>query len=436
MDISIGLAIFGLLMFAIVLGMPIAIAMIVVSLGGIAYMRSPELAMRFLGAAANDGVSEYLFGVIPLFVLMGLFVTQSGIGRDTFDVFEWMTRRIRGGLGIATVAANTAFAAITGISIASAAVFTKVATPEMIRHGYTPKFAVGVVAGSSVIGMLLPPSLLFIVYGVQAEQSVGRLFIAGIVPGLLLSAIFIALILGMTYLTPKFIGPGACESGYSAASNPMTPIQALGKLAPIVLLILLVMGGIYSGLFSPTEAGAMGALGALILAIARRSLSLAGFWRVLVDAGNVTVSIMFLIIAATLYSRALTLSGLPVAFATMIADADLGYVQFMLLYILLLVILGFFIDSVSVLLIVVPIALPVVQHMGLDLIWFGVITVIGVEIGLLTPPFGLSVFAVKSSLSDDRISIGTIFLSTAPFVLGMLLLLVILLIFPQLTALI
>ena len=200
-DLVLGfMAIFAMLCF-IILGMHIGIALIVTSFVAVWLMKSPEIAARFVGAAANDAIRDYLFGVVPLFVLMGMFVSISGVGRDTFDVFQWVLRRVRGGLGLATVGANAVFAAITGISIASASVFTKVATPEMIRHGYTRRFAVGVVAGSSVLGMLIPPSLLMIIYGVIAEESIGRMFLAGILPGVLLALLFCLLIIAMAYLS-------------------------------------------------------------------------------------------------------------------------------------------------------------------------------------------------------------------------------------------
>src|SRR3546814_7934029 len=186
-EMLIGLLAIGSMLVLIVLGMHIGVALIVTSFATVWLMRSSEITARFVGAAANDAIRDYLFGVVPLFVLMGMFVSVSGVGRDTFDVLQWLLRKLKGGLGLATVGANAVFAAITGISIASASVFTKVAVPEMMRHGYTPRFSVGVVAGSSVLGMLIPPSLLMIIYGVLAEESIGRMFLAGVLPGIFLA---------------------------------------------------------------------------------------------------------------------------------------------------------------------------------------------------------------------------------------------------------
>ena len=200
--IEIGIAAIAVLLVLILLGMPIGVAMMVASFGGVAFIRNDTVALRMLGSVANDSLEEYLFAIVPLFVLMGLLVTVSGVGKDTFDLFERLLRRVRAGLGIATVFANAVFASITGISVASASVFSRIAVPEMVRHGYTRKFSTGVVAGSSVLGMLIPPSLLMVVYAVLAEESVGRMFLSGVGPGILLSILFAATILLMAWWRP------------------------------------------------------------------------------------------------------------------------------------------------------------------------------------------------------------------------------------------
>lgn len=416
----------------IYIGLHIAIALMSVSFVAIATLRGPELATRMVSAAANDSLSSYLYGVVPLFVLMGLLVVISGIGRDTFDVFQHFLRKLRGGLGIATVGANGVFASITGVSIASAAVFTKVAVPEMRRHGYTPRFSVGVVAGSSVLGMLIPPSLLMIVYGVLAEQSVGRMFIAGIVPGILLALGFVATIILIAWLRPSFMERADYNSADRHEDEP-TLGQLMAKLVPILLLMLLVLGGLYSGFFTPTEAGAVGACGALILALVKRRLSWRSFYGVLSETGHVAVSILFLILAASLYSRMLALTGLPMNIAQWVTSLELGVYQFLVVYLLVIILMGCIIDSVSIMLIVLPIVLPIAQFFGLDLIWFGVITVIAVEIGLVTPPFGISVYTVKASLNDDSVPIQEIFKGVMPFFFAMLVGLAVLTAFPSLS---
>lgn len=429
-DLQIGVIAIGLMLAGIYFGMHIGVALIVSSFVSVWLVKSPEVAARFVAASANDSIRDYLFGVIPLFVLMGMLVSVSGVGRDTFDVFQWLMRRIRGGLGLATVAANAVFAAITGISIASASVFTKVAVPEMIRHGYNPRFAVGVVAGSSVLGMLIPPSLLMIIYGVLAEESVGRMFIAGIIPGLLLACGFSILIVGMAYLKPEMIGNLAPADDLEAAE---TVGSAIRKFLPIMALITLVLGGLYGGLFTPTEAGAVGAAGALVIALVRRSLTWRKFWNVLVETGFVSVSVLFLIIAASLYSRMLALTGMPAAVTEGITHLGMGPWAFLAAYLLIVLALGCIIDSVSIMLIMVPIVLPIAKTFGMDVVWFGVITVVAVEIGLLTPPFGVSVYTVKSALNDPRITVRDIFAGSFPFVLMMVLVLLVLIAFPFLS---
>lgn len=418
----IALAAMGLL---VMLGMHVPIALMLCSFGGVwAIKGSPVLASKLMALAANDAISSYFFGVVPLFVLMGFIVSEAGLGRDAFDVANAAFRRLRGGLGLGTVGANAIFAAITGISIASAAVFTKIAAPEMVRHGYTKRFAVGVVAGSSVLGMLIPPSLLLILYGILTEQSIGDLFIAGIGPGLLLAVLFGLGVVAMASFWPGFVGqPDRVNAGLPIG-------EAARKGGPILLLIVLVLGGIYGGIFTPVEAGAMGSIGALIIGFALRRLTLASLWTVLVETGLVTASVCFLIIAAQTYSRMLAFSGLPAGVGQFAASAELGFWGLILLYVAVVVALGMILDSSSIMLILVPLMLPVVTAEGIDLVWFGVVTVLAVEIGLLTPPFGISVYVIKSTLDDKTVSLGDIFIGAAPFALIMAFALALVIVFP------
>jgi C4-dicarboxylate transporter, DctM subunit len=432
---EIGLTSFGAMVVMVYLGFWVPFALMLSSYVGVWMIKgSPVLAGKLLALAASETISSYFFGVVPLFVLMGYVVSVTGMGRDAFDVANHLFRRLRGGLGIGTVGANAIFAAITGISIASAAVFTKIAVPEMRRHGYSARFSVGVVAGSSVLGMLIPPSLLLILYGLLTEQSVGDLFIAGVLPGILLALIFGSGIYLMAVFRPSMLGDGVASAQETA---PLTRRELLSKGLPIGTLIGLVLGGIYGGFFTPIEAGAVGAAGAIVIGIARRSLGLRDFWAVLNDTGLVTASISFLIIAAQMYSRMLALSGVPAEFGQFVATADIGYWGVILAYVGLVIVMGTILDSSSIMLILVPLMLPVVTIMQVDLIWFGIVTIIAVEIGLLTPPFGISVFVIKSALDDPSITLGDIFIGAAPFAVMMLVVLALVLAFPALaTALI
>lgn len=423
---DIGLMALGGMGFFVMLGMYVPIALILMSFLGVwAIKGSPLLAAKMLGLAANDAIASYFFGVVPLFVLMGFLVSESGIGRDAFDVANAMFRKIKGGLGVGTVAANAIFAAVTGISIASAAVFTKIAVPEMRRHGYTNRFSVGVVAGSSVLGMLIPPSLLLILYGLLTEQSIGDLFVAGIGPGILLAVFFAIGVVLMAIFAPKFTGETLSSDAHALSSG-----ELISKSVPLATLIIVVLGGIYAGFFTPVEAGAVGAIGALIIGLIKRRLDMPALWRVLVETGLVTAAVCFLIIAAQMYSRMLAFSGVPNAFGEMAATADLGLMGLILLYVLVVILLGMILDSSSIMLILVPLMLPILNPMGVDLIWFGIVTVVAIEIGLLTPPFGISVYVIKSTLDDPDISLADIFIGAAPFALMMLACLALIIAFP------
>ena len=411
-------------------GLHVPVAFCLVSLVGIwAIKGNLDQALSLLGMAANDAVASYDFGVIPLFVLMGLLVSVADLGRDAFVSANILLGRIRGGLGIATVGANAIFAAVTGVSIASAAVFTKVAVPEMIRLGYRPRFAVGVVAGSSVLGMLIPPSLLLIVYGLLSQQSIGDLFLAGIIPGLALAFVFIVMIVAFAVFRPGMVYEQGVVAQEPEAAGSIW--DALVLLAPLVLLAVGVIGGIYAGWFTATESGAIGALGAFVIAALRRRLTWAGVWKVLVETGQVTVVILFVIIAANIYTRLIALSGLAGVLSDAVTAANLGAFGLMLIYTVIVLLLGTILDGVSIMLIMVPMFLPLLAPFNVDLIWFGIMTVLAVEVGLLTPPFGLSVFVIKGTLDDPRITLGEIFRGAAPFALAMVFLLAVIAIFPK-----
>ncbi|MGE0349130.1 TRAP transporter large permease [Hydrogenophaga sp.] len=433
-SVTIALGSLVLMLVFIYAGMHVSITLGLISFVGVWLIRDDAgIAANLLAQAVSDSIASHIFGVVPLFVLTGFLVAYADVGKDAFEVANQAFRRIRGGLGVATVAANAVFAAITGISIASAAVFTRVAVPQMLRFGYQPKFAVGVVAGSSVLGMLIPPSLLMILYGFLSDQSVGDLFTAGIVPGLLLAVAFGVVIVLMAHLRPGMIYRDATPQPME--EEALMPLgEMVRKIVPIVLLIGSILGGIYAGFFTATEAGAVGALMALLIAVVRRKLTLRSFWGVLTETGHVTVSVSFLIICANIYTRMLAMSGTPQAMLEWMSAAGLGVAAFLLIYVLIVILLGTIIDSASILLIMLPLMLPIAQQFDLNLIWFGVVTVVAVEIGLLTPPFGLSIYVIKSTLGKTvDISLGDIFRGTAPFTLTMLVVLALLLAFPQIS---
>ena len=399
-------------------GMPVAFSLMSAAALGIAVIKgSATIAVNSLGLAASGAVFSYVFAAVPLFVLMGMIVGAADIGRDSLQAAHWFLRRLKGGLGVATVFANAIFAAITGISIASAAIFSKVAVPPLIEHGFTPRFSVGLVAGSSVLGMLIPPSLLLIIYGLVAEVSINALFIAAIIPGLLLSGVFACGVIAVAWLKPAFAISEATAVDAEPAIDAST---AACKALPVTILIIIVLGGIYGGIFTPTEAGAVGSLFAFLIALIMRRVGIRQLAHLLFDAAGTSASILFLIVSASAFGMMLTLSGIPGHVGGLAADAGLGLTAYALGYLAILILLGMVLDSTSILLIMVPLAVPAVIELGGNLIWFGIITVIGVEIGLLTPPLGLSVFAIKSSLDDQSISLNDIFIGAIPFTLMML----------------
>ena len=427
--IEIGLISVIAIVFLIYAGVYIPIALGVVSFVSIWLMRDNfTLALNLVKIAVGDSAMEYTFATIPLFTFMGLVVSKAGLGRDIYEVMTMRFRKIKGGIGMGTVGANAVFAAVTGSSIASASVFTKVSVPQMIAQDYNPRFAVGVVAGSSVLGMIIPPSAMLIIYSFVAEQSVGDMFLAGVIPGVMLAIAYVSAIWFMGRFTPGFVG-----GRIVADTEWMSRREVASKTLPTLLLITIVLGGIYTGWMTAVEAGAAGALVALIIAVLRNSMSPRQFWDALLETGHITAAILFLITAASMYARMLGLAGLPNELQNILGANDFSFFWVMLLLVVLMLFLGTILDTASIILIVVPLFLPLIDTMGLSLVWFGIVAVVAAEIGLLTPPLGLSCFVIKATLDDDRIALKDVFLGALPFAFVMLLVLIVLIRFPVLS---
>ena len=365
-----GIAGFVALTLLIYAGAHISTALLTVAFVGTALIRSDwDIAGTMLGQAATDSITEYEFGTVPLFVLMGFFVMVAGVGRDAYMVAHRMLRGVPGGLGHATVVGNAIFSAITGITVAAVVMFTKLAVPEMLKRGYHPRLAVGVVAGSAMLGMLIPPSLLMIVYAVITEISVGDIYNAGIVPGIILSAAFMGAIYLIAKIRPEWVGGDRAETAADADADMRS---LAGQLLPILVLIALVLGGMYGGMFTATEAGAVGAAGALVVALLRRSLDLKTFWTILIDTGYVTASLILIIASAAMFSRFLAISGLPSALGNWVTEHQFTLLTVMLVYIAVVLFLGTALDSTSTVLISVPIFAPIFKALGGDLVWVGI----------------------------------------------------------------
>ena len=427
---GIGVISIFFVLFFVYIGVHVGVALALISFVCMWGIRDIDIGGRLLALSAGESMQQYEFGVIPLFVLMGLLVSISGIGRDTYDVANNLFRKFKGGLGTATVGANAVFAAVTGTSIASASVFTRVAVPEMLRLGYKPRFSVGVVAGSSVLGMLIPPSLLLIIFGIIAEQSIGDLFMAGIVPGLVLAGAYCVLIWLLANKFPEKVG--SPEALKTDRPKMMGSLEAAQKSVPIVLLIILVLGGIYGGIFTATEAGGIGAFGALILTLVKGKLTRAALWEALTDTGHVTASICFLLLSAHIYSRMIALTGIPDLMEGWVMASGLGVSGLIAIYVVAIILMGTILDAGSIMLITVPLAIPALAPFDVDLIWFGIVTIIAVEIGLLTPPLGLACFVIHNNLQDDRIGIEDVFWGAVPFAITMLVVLLLVIAIPEL----
>lgn len=433
-SLEIGLASIIAMLVLIYIGMYVPIVLALISFVGVWVVKGNiNIAVSLLWLTSAKTVGNFLFGVIPLFVLMGLLVSAAGMGRDTYDIAHSFLYRVRGGLGMATVVANAIFAAITGVSIASATVFSRIAVPEMLRYGYKGRFAVGTVAGSSVLGMLIPPSILLIIYALIAEESVGDLFIAGVGPGLLLTFAYCVLIAVMAYGFPNSVALPETFTDTPNTEDHLSGKELVMKAIPILVLIFVVLGGIYAGLYTPTEAGAAGAFVALLFALGRRTLTWRHLWDILVETGHISATLLFLIIAASMYSRMLGITGLPTQLGTWIGSLDASFGMLLFIYVVIVLILGTIIDSVSIMLITVPLFLVVLAPFGVDLVWFGIVTIIATEIGLLTPPLGLAVYVIKSSLDRDDISLADIFIGAAPFALTMLIVLILVILIPDIS---
>lgn len=421
----------ALLVFVLILiGMHVGVALALTSVLGI-YLISGKwsVAFRLLESTSYNALNDYVFAVIPLFILMGAFATVSGVMRELFESMEAVLRRLRGGLGIATVGGNAVFSAITGVTVASAVVFSQVSIPEMRRLGYDKKFALGIVASSALLGMLIPPSILMVVYGVITEESIGKLFAAGMGPGLVVSLALSIAIVVMIRLRPALCG----VEGRIAPAGPVLSRRALiVRPWAVYALVLLVLGGIYAGWFTPTEAGGIGALGAFVLMVLKRKFGFRTTYDLLLQTGSATATIFFLLLTAQMYSRMLSLSGLPEYLTRLMVGVDIPPLAIVLFFVVIMLILGTILDSTSIMLLTMPIMVPVVLKLGYDNLWFGMVSILAIELGQLTPPCGMVVYAMKAAMPTET-TIDEIFSASMPFFVVLLLALGVVIGFPQIT---
>jgi len=410
-------------------GVHIAVALGAASMLGIYLMTGDfQVVASFVGSTAYEAVRDYVFAVIPLFMLMGEFLAKCGAARDLFALFNRLTRIVPGRLAIATVVSNAVFAFVTGVSIAAAAAFSRIAYPEMKRHGYQDGFALGCIAGSACLGMLIPPSVLMIVWAILTEMSIGDLFLAGVLPGLLLAALYTLYIVGAAALRPGLVGEGRARQAVPEDGRSLLSAM-LGTLL-VIALVAGTLGGIWFGAFTPTEGAGVGAAASLVLAVAKGVR-----WRevgqVILAVGRTSAPLLLLLVTAQLYSRVLTMTGFTRAAQDLLLGAGLGQAGVLLLMVAIWFILGCLIDSISILLLTVPIFFPIAMAVGLDPLAFAMIGIVAVETGLLTPPFGLLVFTVKAAIQDPGIGVGTIFAGSTPYWVALIMVIVLIWQFPQ-----
>jgi len=406
-----------LLMVVVLLALVFSGVHIAVALGGTAMLGiwlmtgDFQVVAKFVGSTAYEAVRDYVFAVIPLFMLMGEFLAKCGAAKDLFSLFNRLTRIVPGRLAVATVVSNAVFAFVTGVSIAAAAAFSRIAYPEMKRHGYQDQFALGCIAGSAVLGMLIPPSVLMIVWAILTELSIGDLFLAGIVPGLLLTLFYVIYIVGAAALRPSLIGEG---SGKRRIEYEGTILRALVSTLLVIGLVAGTLGGIWFGAFTPTEGAGVGAAASLLLALAK-GLRAREVGQVILSVGRTSAPLLLLLVTAQLYSRVLTMTGFTRSVQELLLGAGLGPGGVLLLMVLVWFVLGCLIDSISIMLLTVPIFAPIAVALGMDPLAFAIIGIVAIETGLLTPPFGLLVFTVKAAIDDPAIGVGKIFAGSTPY---------------------
>jgi tripartite ATP-independent transporter DctM subunit len=415
---------FGLVVLVVLLALriPVAFAMFAVGLAGVAYLNSPSSALSLLASETFTLASSAELVVIPLFILMGNVATEAGMSRRLYDAAYAWIGPIRGGLASATVLGCAGFAALSGSSVASALTMGRVSLAEMARFDYSPRLSTGAVAAGGTLGILIPPSTGFVLYAILTRESIGRLFLAGVLPGLLLTLLFILTIYVLTLLRPG-LGPPGPASPWRARAG-----ASFGAL-PILSIVLITIGGIYLGIFSPVEAAAVGAGLAILGGVLERSLSFSGFLDALKDSVATTATVMLILIAAHVIGPFLALSHIPTVVGEALTALDVGRYGVLALILACYLVLGCFLEGFAMLVLTMPIFFPVITSLGFDPIWFGVVVVLTLEIGLITPPVGVNVFIVKSVAPD--VPLGEIFAGVAPFLVAMVLTVVILTLFPQ-----
>lgn len=419
---TIGIMGIGLLVFLFLLRVPIAFSMFISGFLGFAYLNGVESALLLLPQDAFDTFSSYPLSVIPTFILMGSFAFASGISQRLYSTSYAWVGSLRGGLTIATVLACSGFAAICGSTAATAATMGKIALPEMRKYKYNDSFATGTVASAGTLGILIPPSTVFIVYGILTEESIGRLFLSGILPGAILTVLFIATVAILCAANPS-LGPAGPDTTWKQK------FVSLGGIIEAIILFALAVGGLFLGWFSPTQAGGIGAFGALVIGLFRQGFNFKITLEATRDGLRTACMVLFIIAGATVFGHFMAVSNIPFELADWVGGLPIASIWIMAVIIFIYFIGGFFMDSMALIVVTVPIFFPVVKNLGFDPIWFGVVIVLVAEMGVITPPVGVNVFVIKGIAPD--IPLHQIFKGIFPFLGALVLLTILLMLFPQ-----
>ena len=411
-------------MFALMaLRVPIAVAMGIVGFVGLGLMRSWPAAISST-AGEFTGIGSYTLSVVPLFVLMGNFVTRAGMSRELYHAAYTLIGHKRGGLAMSTIAACAGFGAICGSSIATTATMSRVAMPEMQRFNYSPAFAAGTVCAGATLGILIPPSVIMVIYGIMTEQSIGALFAAGVIPGLVATGFYLLASVWVTHRHPDWGPPGERSSWAER-------FEALKQIWGVLLLFALVMGGMYGGFFTPTEAAGVGAMGGFLFALARRALNVKATVQVLSESARTSAMLFTIVIGASLFANFLNFTDMPDALKTLVTSLDVPPLAVIFVICLVYVILGTAMESLSMMLLTVPIFFPLVTALGFDPVWFGIIVVCVIEISLITPPVGMNIFVLSSMMPSLPTS--TIWRGVMPFIVADIARMTVLVLFPALS---
>lgn len=419
--VTVGIIGIAVLIVVFLLGMPVGFTMALVGTIGFMVVKGADAGLGILARDFWDTWSSYNLTVIPMFVFMGSVAFYAGMSGRLYDGAYTIFGRMRGGLALATVVATAGFSAICGSTSATAAAMGKVAIPEMRRHGYDPGLACGCMAAAGSLGIMIPPSTIFIIYGILSEQSIGKLFVAGVVPGLILAFLFCAAV----YLWTIFNPTSAPAGGTTSLKQK---IMGLTGLLEMVFLFALVLGGLFAGFFSPTQAAGAGTAAAIVIGLVRRSLSLSRFWLAVRDTVLITTMIMTIVAGATVFGHFMAVTGIPSAASDALGGLPVPSMVVMILILAMYLVAGCFMDSLAMVTLTVPILYPTVIRLGFDPIWFGVIIVLVVEMGVITPPVGINVYIIKGVAPD--VPMGKIFKGAGLFLAGMVVLAALLLLLP------